>query len=374
MMRKYILFYSWQADNQDVKRFIRKSIDTAINELKQKGIDILLDQDTRDRIGTTSIDDEVLKKIRECDIFLADLTPVSSYESDGIIKLVPNSNVIFEYGYAKGTIGMSKCILVSKLSEDQNVSQLPFDINHDTISVIKSDNSLSNLKYWIQKIADEVERDKDSQRMKYHCSVLFDNFNTLLQVAPVFKRTIYGIETDSADIDKIEVFLKDGWSNRQAPMFMRSTNGALITPSSEIINKSLSRIALQFINDGNEVLENCELTVIPIEEGVRFEDGNYKSAYSTVNYLRGINDPFTLSKRKAQVALKDVNPNSSKEIDVFYLYVPANLSRVNLSWKMTSKHYSQEGVLSINIRVHYRDYSESDGEQKIIVEDYIVIK
>ena len=62
-MRHYTLFYSWQADNQEVKNTIRKSIDISVKELNKRGICIHVDQDTRDRIGTTSIDDEVFAQL-----------------------------------------------------------------------------------------------------------------------------------------------------------------------------------------------------------------------------------------------------------------------------------------------------------------------
>ena len=371
-MRHYTLFYSWQADNQEVKNSIRKSIDFSVKELNKRGICIHVDQDTRDRIGTTSINDEVLNKIRESDIFLADLTPVTEYESDGVTKLVPNSNVIFEYGYAKGTIGMSRCILVAKLTNKQSIAQFPFDINHDSISIIKEASGLSNLSNWILKIAEDVDKCRDAQMQKYHCKLLFDNFDTSTQVIPVFKRSFYGlVKTDDAHQ---QVYLKDGWSHREVPMFKMSKNGVLVSPVSEIINKSLSRVSLWFINDGEEALENCELTIMPIEDGVRFEDCDFKSAFSNLHMVRSLNDPFSLSKRCVQEALKDVNPNASKEIDSFFLYVPANLSHVQLSWKMTSKHYSQEGILSINVHAQFKDSYEESDEQKIIIEDYIVSK
>ena len=97
--------------------------------------------------------------------------------------------------------------------------------------------------------------------------LLFDNFDTSTQLIPVFKRTFYGIE--KADDAHPPVYLKDGWSHREVPMFKMSMNGVLAGPVSEIINKSLSRISLWFSNDGKEALENCELTIIPIEEGYK---------------------------------------------------------------------------------------------------------
>lgn len=38
---------------------------------------LYVDQDTRDRIGTEKIEASVLQKISDCDIFIADLTPVA---------------------------------------------------------------------------------------------------------------------------------------------------------------------------------------------------------------------------------------------------------------------------------------------------------
>ena len=371
-MRHYTLFYSWQADNQEVNNCISKSIEISEKELNLRGLCLHVDQDSRDRIGTTSIGDEVLKKIRECDVFLADLTPVTEYESNGVTKLVPNSNVIFEYGYAKGTIGMSRCILVAQLSNKQSIAQFPFDINHDSISLIKNKSGLSNLSNWILRIADDVDKCKAAQMKINHCKLVFDNFDTSTQLTPVFKRSFLGIE--KADDDHPQVYLKDGWSHREAPMFKMSMNGVLASPVSEIINKSLSSISLWFINDGQEALENCEITIMPIEEGVRFEDSDFKSTYGNLLFVRSLNDPFSLSMRCVQEALKDVNPNASKEIDSFFMYVPANLSHVRLSWKMTSKHYSQDGILSIDVHPQFRDSYEVSDEKKIIIEDYIVSK
>ena len=107
---------------------------------------------------------------------------------------------------------------------------------------------------------------------------------------------------------------------------------------------------------------------------MRFEDCDFKSTFSNLHMVRSLNDPFSLSKRCVQEALKDVNPNASKGIDSFFLYVPANLPHVQLSWKMTSKHYSQEGILSIDVHAQFKDSYEESDEQKIIIEDYIVSK
>ena len=75
-MAEYRLFFSWQNDRKDTKAIINSALKRAKNRLKANGIDLFIDQDTRERVGKRNIDAEVLEKIRKCDIFVADLTPI----------------------------------------------------------------------------------------------------------------------------------------------------------------------------------------------------------------------------------------------------------------------------------------------------------
>ena len=103
-MERYRLFYSWQNDRKETKSVIMSALKNVKDRLAKEGIDLFLDQDTRERIGKRNIDAEVLEKIRKCDIFVADLTPVITYippkEQHDLPKHMPNSNVMYEYGYA----------------------------------------------------------------------------------------------------------------------------------------------------------------------------------------------------------------------------------------------------------------------------------
>jgi hypothetical protein len=55
--------------------------------------------DTKGEAGMCDIPNTILKKIRACDIFLADLTRVYPTEAKPD-NLAPNPNVVFELGYA----------------------------------------------------------------------------------------------------------------------------------------------------------------------------------------------------------------------------------------------------------------------------------
>ncbi len=105
------LFYSWQMDRPThvCRDFIRKALDEAAAILDASGeIALTIDSDTQGEPGTPPITDTILKKIRLCDIFLADMTFVAQAGE----KLIPNPNVMGEYGYALHAKGTPRILLV----------------------------------------------------------------------------------------------------------------------------------------------------------------------------------------------------------------------------------------------------------------------
>ena len=123
-MAEYRLFYSWQNDRKDTKNIIKAALRTAAESLLQDGIVLKVDEDTRERVGKRNIDAEVLEKIRRCDIFLADLTPIITYippeGSHDLPKHMPNSNVMYEYGYALHAKGENRMIVLASLNKNEN--------------------------------------------------------------------------------------------------------------------------------------------------------------------------------------------------------------------------------------------------------------
>jgi hypothetical protein len=98
------VFYAWQSDRPDkVNRFlIRDAAEDACERISKDDANdwnVNLDSDTKGVAGMCDIPNTILMKIRSCDIFLGDLTIVGKTEKSPP-KLLPNTNVVLELGYA----------------------------------------------------------------------------------------------------------------------------------------------------------------------------------------------------------------------------------------------------------------------------------
>lgn len=147
MKKEFIVFYSWMSDrpkDQNIS-YIRKSLSDDCKKLEKKlGIKILIDSDSRGEDGSKPIEENVLKKIATCDIFVGGITPIYPRQSWYFgAKPTPNPNVMYELGFAVSTLGWNRCIMVWN-AEYGNLSNAPFDIrNHTTVSYKKGKQELS---------------------------------------------------------------------------------------------------------------------------------------------------------------------------------------------------------------------------------------
>ena len=130
-MKIYKVFYAWQSDTPEKynRHLIRKALDIsaeAISEDPSVNARIEIDSDTQGVAGQPHVTEELLRKISEADFFAPDLTFVG--KSNGG-KLLPNPNVLIEYGYALRdkpyTARMSIMNAEFGLPKD-----LPFDMGH----------------------------------------------------------------------------------------------------------------------------------------------------------------------------------------------------------------------------------------------------
>lgn len=126
------IFYSWQSDSvsKTNHRFIKEALEVAVNRLVADGhVEEAprVDHDTKDVHGDPDVFPTILKKIDECDIFIADVTIVAS-TSGG--KNVPNPNVLLELGYAYKAVGSGRIIKIMNDSYGDPQKGLPFDLAH----------------------------------------------------------------------------------------------------------------------------------------------------------------------------------------------------------------------------------------------------
>ena len=129
------VFYAWQSDcpSGTNRGFIRKALDRAVKRLKEDGYEIEVDEGTAGVSGMPDITNEILKKIDECDVFVADVTLVGTVDEAGTTKRLSNPSVMYELGYARNAHGENRLVaLVNKAFG--RLEDLPFDIRRARVS------------------------------------------------------------------------------------------------------------------------------------------------------------------------------------------------------------------------------------------------
>lgn len=149
MNKKYSVFYSWQSDldTHTNQNGIRVEIGGAINKIESKQNDISIEKDeaTRNISGSPNITESIFNKIKNCDIFICDITTINSIQIIG--KKTPNPNVLIELGYAIGFLGWERIIMLFNKSKGSFPDEVPFDINkHRITSYSIKDKADSNGK------------------------------------------------------------------------------------------------------------------------------------------------------------------------------------------------------------------------------------
>ena len=130
-MKEFVVFYAWQSDrlerlNWHLIRFALNLAAKSISDDPAVGVQLRIDADTEGVLGHIPVTDTILKKIASCDAFVPDLTFVAVTEGG---KLVPNPNVMLEYGYALRAKSHSVMIPVMNTAYGP-AEELPFDMAH----------------------------------------------------------------------------------------------------------------------------------------------------------------------------------------------------------------------------------------------------
>jgi hypothetical protein len=129
-MRQITAFFAWQSDTPE--RFNRHLIRIALADAAKRitdsipDLEVIIDYETAGVPGTPPISDTILKKIAHCDIFIPDVSFVARTNGG---KLVPNPNVMAEYGFAlcaKTYVAMMP-VMNTVFGPPQ---ELPFDMGH----------------------------------------------------------------------------------------------------------------------------------------------------------------------------------------------------------------------------------------------------
>ena len=149
-MNKFKIFFSWQSDlpSNRTKRLVEDCLEKA--KKKTEKTEIIIDEATRERFGSPDITISILEKIKESDLFIADVSIVGKYvspneadEDEPEENFFSNPNVLLELGYAAGILGWERCICLAN-SDFGEFKKLPFDLNHRRITNISYKNTTRN--------------------------------------------------------------------------------------------------------------------------------------------------------------------------------------------------------------------------------------
>lgn len=130
------VFFSWQSDTpiKTGRRFIKECIELACKEIAsdaevdEAARDLSVDSDTDGIPGQPPIVETIFKKIDSASIYVADLTFVGQ-RKDG--RLIPNPNVLIEYGWALKSLSYERIICVmNEAYGEPSDANLPFNLKH----------------------------------------------------------------------------------------------------------------------------------------------------------------------------------------------------------------------------------------------------
>lgn len=377
----YRIFFSWQADRSKVRSAIFEKLNEAKAVLAEEGWHIEIDQDTSGRVGTENIDEKVLAKIQNCDVFVADVTPiyVEILDKGGTpSKLVPNPNVMYESGYALGIKGMNRMIYLASLEKDESQERLPFDINHNTITNIKDLQKLENLTGWIRKILEVAKKEREQKVPEHGCEVFLKagkEYADQIVIAPKYEMVQYV---------KRRVIYEQPKKEESTNSFLGLT-GVMATLAAQLphvepvvearvikeeIDHSVCPICIAINNCGNAALEEIDLFLHIDTPDVKFVED--KVTYAIPSFNIKIRDGYDITKEnETHSRIKYLNSGLYKEIAAMYIKVPAGVKSIDLTWNVFSRNHKQTGKLRIEVhpvteKINIREDNARCGETEMI--------
>lgn len=178
---KYRIFYSWQSDL--ASQYNRNYIKNLLNSFKKEHIGLVDDvvESVGNCPGSPNISEAIIAEINKANIFVCDITPITEVKG----KALPNSNVLFELGYAVCRLGWERIICVSNTVYSES-SNMPFDIRQNRISQYRYSNKEKTeleLGYFLMTIIndyDNIVKRFNSASIEKHDTSIFEKFTSFV--------------------------------------------------------------------------------------------------------------------------------------------------------------------------------------------------
>ena len=360
--KSFTVFFSWQSDVPENSDFLRSFIKTSIKNLETPhNVNVLYDEASRSVVGSQKVEEVILEKIRACDVFIADITPITRIETkEGEkkrIKLLPNPNVAFELGYAMHCLPMEQVLIVMPTGISHG--QLPFDFNHNRL--IEFDEQTNPMDEEIEKSLAFCMKTRTSL-----IDVIVANPEDKI-LRPQYKQTKfvaerlkhYDIGSPFASIKQIQETMS------QVASPFRQVNIAKAQVIRKEINHSYSPIHLVIQNNNDVAIDNIDFMVICNQNGVSIVDNNVKDQYRMIHSLR-INSLYVVEDTNTAIQhVNTMNPQTIFMLDPFYLKVPYNCESISLEWHVSSRQGSFCGKIEMQVEAEVKDVDIVYDDAKI---------
>jgi hypothetical protein len=112
-----IIFYSWQADlpASTNRTLVEDALRLAVKDVAAEDtVDVItIERDVCGNPGAPDISATIFEMIANSDVFVGDVSIVHRAESG---RFIPNPNVLVELGFAVGTLGWERVVMVANES------------------------------------------------------------------------------------------------------------------------------------------------------------------------------------------------------------------------------------------------------------------
>lgn len=351
------IFNCWQSDDPKSRTIIKSVLAKVQKELKDKGYLLNIVEGASGTIGMPKIDEMLLKNIEECDIFICDLTPVIELKKKGKqSKAMPNSNVLFETGYAFAKKGTNRIIALAR-NNRIGLDTLPFDIRQYRLKSFRTNDDLKDLSLWVELIIDNILKESKAP-VEYEADVVNVGGGQEFKGTAFYKKLVYDKDGVSGVIESgILINGKTAW---ERPSFFNNI---------ELVNLSFLPINLVIQNKGLKMLQNCKLYISADNKSVIFRKTNLDD--NPIHNIEFKTDSLHIDNNCVCYSGNSINPGDCSVIDCFYVKVPRDITEFYINWKLTS-HVSKrfEGKIKILINhvllPHKINYHLRESESDII--------
>lgn len=358
----FTVFFSWQSDVPKNSDFLRSFIKSSIKKFETtQNVNVLYDEASRSVVGSQKVEEVILEKIRACDVFIADITPITRIETEegekNRIELLPNPNVAFELGYAMHCLPMEQVLMV--LPTGISHGQLPFDFNHNRL--IEFDELTNPMDEEIEKSLAFCMKTRTSL-----LDVIVANPEDKI-LRPQYKQTKfvaerlkhYDIGSPFASIKQIQETMS------QVASPFRQVNIAKVQAIRKEINHSYSPIHLVIQNNNDVAIDNIDFEVICNQKVVSIVENNVKDQFSSIHSFR-INSSYVVEETNTVIKhINTMNPQTIFMLDPFYLKVPYDCESISLEWHVSSRQGSFCGKIDMQVEAEVKDVDYVYNDAKI---------